>query len=548
MAVRTGAGWPSPARSPRRSAPPPRRRLASITNATTGLSDATSVAPRRPCARRPPRYARPAWPRSSGCARPARSSILGCSGRRRPIRLRAAARSRAATPHRRQVAAAAAPQPGTPAYLQQAYDLASLSQTAGRRHDRSRSSTRSTIRMPSPTSPPTAAEFGLPACTTANGCFTKYDQNGGTNYPTTVEPPVGARDLARSRRRFRALPELPHRARRGQHRPAPPTSRAAQLEADKLGASVISDSWDRPPERPGQARNFPTSGDYTFPGITTVAASRRRGLPAAPTPTTSRRRSRASPRPAARRSSRRAPAAFRPSVRSPSPLGRVRAPGATWGDQAGLADRHRMHRPVLFGHLGGRRPRHRDAGLRLGRRRLGRRRWNQRGRSADRGLLRPARVGRPGPVVGVRERVAAQRSDRPARTAPALASIAYICNAGPGLRRSRPGSAASPARSPAAAPGIAGPGTNGGYTQTVTANSAQLQGGVYPNGADTTYWWEYGTTTAYGEQTPADRHRLGDHPGVGLRLAPGPLGPGRRTTTGWSRRTRSAPSTATTTR
>src|SRR5262249_48142693 len=27
------------------------------------------------------------------------------------------------------------------------------------------------------------AQFGLPPCTTANGCFRKVDQNGGTNYP-----------------------------------------------------------------------------------------------------------------------------------------------------------------------------------------------------------------------------------------------------------------------------------------------------------------------------------------------------------------------------
>ncbi len=27
------------------------------------------------------------------------------------------------------------------------------------------------------------SQFGLPACTTANGCFQKVDQNGGTNYP-----------------------------------------------------------------------------------------------------------------------------------------------------------------------------------------------------------------------------------------------------------------------------------------------------------------------------------------------------------------------------
>ena len=41
------------------------------------------------------------------------------------------------------------------------------------------------------------AEFGLPPCTSANGCFTKLDENGGTNYPTTVDPQLGARDLAR---------------------------------------------------------------------------------------------------------------------------------------------------------------------------------------------------------------------------------------------------------------------------------------------------------------------------------------------------------------
>jgi subtilase family serine protease len=28
-----------------------------------------------------------------------------------------------------------------------------------------------------------SAQYGLPACTTANGCFTKVDQNGGTGYP-----------------------------------------------------------------------------------------------------------------------------------------------------------------------------------------------------------------------------------------------------------------------------------------------------------------------------------------------------------------------------
>jgi hypothetical protein len=37
----------------------------------------------------------------------------------------------------------------------------------------------------------------------------------------------------------------------------------------------------------------------------------------------------------------------------------------------------------------------------------------------------------------------------------------------------------------------------------VTVASATLQGGVYPNGRNTTYFWQYGTTTSYGQTTPS---------------------------------------------
>jgi Fibronectin type III domain len=80
------------------------------------------------------------------------------------------------------------------------------------------------------------------------------------------------------------------------------------------------------------------------------------------------------------------------------------------------------------------------------------------------------------------------------------ATISYICNAGPGYDGPTGVGSISGAVS-AGAPGIAGPGANGSYAQTVTAGTAQLQGGVYPNGTDTTYWWEYGTTSAYGQTT-----------------------------------------------
>ena len=62
--------------------------------------------------------------------------------------------------------------------------------------------------------------YGLPPCTTANGCFQKVDQNGGTNYPPddsgwALETSLDL-DAVSSR-----LPQLPHPAgggRRQQHR------------------------------------------------------------------------------------------------------------------------------------------------------------------------------------------------------------------------------------------------------------------------------------------------------------------------------------------
>ena len=72
-----------------------------------------------------------------------------------------------------------APAAGTPAYLQQAYDLTYLSQTAGAGDtvaivdagdDLSAQADLATYR----------STYGLPACTTANGCFAKVNQNGGT--------------------------------------------------------------------------------------------------------------------------------------------------------------------------------------------------------------------------------------------------------------------------------------------------------------------------------------------------------------------------------
>ena len=76
--------------------------------------------------------------------------------------------------------AAAAPAGYGPADLQSAYKLPSATAGAGR-----------TVAIVDAFDDPTAeadlavyrSTFGLPACTTANGCFRKIDQRGGTRYP-----------------------------------------------------------------------------------------------------------------------------------------------------------------------------------------------------------------------------------------------------------------------------------------------------------------------------------------------------------------------------
>jgi hypothetical protein len=94
----------------------------------------------------------------------------------------------------------------------------------------------------------------------------------------------------------------------------------------------------------------------------------------------------------------------------------------------------------------------------------------------------------------------------PASGSNGTCAVSYICNAiagydGPTGLGTISGAVVS------GAPGIAPPGYSGAepndfsYTEAVTDTGATLKGGVYPNGNNTTYFWQYGTTTAYGQTT-----------------------------------------------
>jgi len=482
---------------------------ASITNATTGLSDAGSVAPVAACA--------PSTSVRATCL----AQILGVRGTRaivhprlrRPSSIYRFARARPRGSHvaTAAVAAAAAPQPGTPAYLQQAYDLGYLAQTGG---------TGETIALVDAFDDPNAesdlgayrAEFGLPACTTANGCFAKYGQNGPTTYPTGSgysQTDISGWELEISLDLDAVSALCPHcnidliEANSDQT----PDLAAAQSVAGSLASvTVISDSWDVPLSGQDATRSFLNTGQYTFPGITTVAASGDNGygyptssyndFPAALPDVT---------------------AAGGTTLEPDSTSGVQDVRGFTesaWsGTGSGCNTGMGVSKPTYQTDTGciGRSysdisadadP---DTGMQVYDSAAGG--WVVVGGTSEASPLIAAYYA----LVGA----AAQGPSWAYANAPllndpssgsngtCLASLSYICNAGPGYDGptgvgSISGAVAS------GAPGIAGPGTSGSYAQTVTANSAQLQGGVYPNGFDTTYWWEYGTTTDYGQQTTAN--------------------------------------------
>ncbi|CAM5611782.1 hypothetical protein SXANM310S_01929 [Streptomyces xanthochromogenes] len=115
----------------------------------------------------------------SGSARPANVQRL-CAEQAKAGMMSCLALARTDVQHHLGISPAAAPSGYGPTDLQSAYALPS-SAGAG-----------ATVAIVDAQDDPNAesdlatyrSQYGLPACTTANGCFKKVDQNGGTNYPT----------------------------------------------------------------------------------------------------------------------------------------------------------------------------------------------------------------------------------------------------------------------------------------------------------------------------------------------------------------------------
>jgi hypothetical protein len=395
--------------------------------------------------------------------------------------------------------AAAAPQAGTPAYLQQAYDLTYLSQTAG---------ASDTVAVVDAYNDPTAesdlaayrSTYGLPACTTANGCFTKVNQNGASS-PLPRASSSWEQEMSLDLDAVSALC---------------PSCRIVLVEtnsayvgdldagiaaAQGLGADQISNSW-------GTDSTSPV-GVSSFPGVSVIAAAGDHGYPGAGVDSY--------------------PAAF-PGVTAaggttltPDGAGARGFSESAWslnGSEPGLAgasgcDLHEAKPSYQT-----------DTGC------TGRA-WTDVSADANPatglivydsgngGWLLMGGTSLATPLIAAYEAVTgigAAGPQWPYRNSATLSdpvtgstgtcapAILYVCNAGPGYDGPT-GAGSISGAVVAGAPGISGPavGNSSGNTNApaVGPTTATVTGGVYPNRLDTSYFWQYGLTAAYGQVTGA---------------------------------------------
>jgi hypothetical protein len=515
---------------------------ANVTDATTGISDASSsVVPRNVCSA--------ASPGEATCL----AQYLALRRTRTPVHphLRQAAspdrfirrhgRSRGG-PSALAVPAAAAPQPGTPAYLQQAYDLAYLSQIKGADQ---------TVAVVGAFDNPTAqadldyyrSYFGLRPCD--DGCFQKVDQNGGTNYPPPPTNTDGSTDsntwnawrleTSLDLQAVSALCPNCHITLVEANTFSRQSMLAAQQEAQNLGATVISDSWRIVPTNPNQ-QTFFQNNDFAFAGISTVAASGDAGYlgqgssdpacafdaftqnmcnsyPAAQSDVTAVGGTTLAPAGGARGFGETAWSWNNPATKNATtdgatgsgcnttaaaPTGQTNTDckGRAYNDISADGDPS-TGMPVYYT------PYQAPPG------------WVVVGGTSEAAplvaayyaLLQSMPGGSSAISVGtpawLYDPAQARLLNDPAAgsTGPCDPLSPVLCTSGSGWDGPT-GAGSISGAVVTGAPGIGGPGPSGTNAQGVSTTGAQLQGGVYPNGVDTSYWWEYGTTTAYGQETP----------------------------------------------
>ena len=351
--------------------------------------------------------------------------------------------------------------------------------------------------------------FGLPACTTANGCFRKVDQLGGSNYPESESD--WDLEQALDLDTVSALCPNCHILLVEAKTSSSSDLSAAEQRADLMGANQISNSY----AGYGPASEAPPVSDFSFSGVSVVAASGDWGYDEGPTHTYW-------------------PAAL-PSVTAAggttlnansSPGGRGFTESVWSGTGSGCAEETKPAWQKDSGCTG--------------------RAYNDVAADADpnTGLavydseedgfigvggtsLATPEIAAYYALVGHNAGVAnaswdyANSSFLNDVTTGSNGSCSayppadsYICAARAGYDGPT-GNGSINGAVIAGAPGIGGPGAKDSYVTAFTSTTASLSAGVYPNQEDTSYWWEYGPTTSYGASTASVDAGSGTSP-VGL--------------------------------
>ncbi len=388
-------------------------------------------------------------------------------------------------------AGSAPPEPDTPAWLQQAYDLTYLSQTGG---------VGDTVAIVDAGDDPTAesdlavfrSTYGLPACSSSSGCFTKVNESGAAA-PLPAPDPMWEPEESLDLDAVSALCPNCHILLVEASTASIDDLDQAVIEAAHLHVNQISNSWS-------EASETPIGGQYTFPGVAVIAATGDDGYvgggsdayPAA------------FPGVTAAGGTSLAAATDGQSARGFSESAWSLLDG--WGATSGCDLNEPKPAYQLDSGCTGRAysdlsadadP---DTGLMI----YDDGNWWQYGGTSLATPLIAAYEAITG-VSGATPQWA--YTDSAALNDPTGGSsgdcppnIAYICDAGPGYDGPT-GIGSISGAVVAGAPGIGGPTYGGTYTQSLGAATATLGGGVYPNGLDTTYYWQYGTTASYGAQT-----------------------------------------------
>ena len=287
------ARWSSPS-SPQlcpRSAvrqPPLRKRKASITDATTGMSNASSLVARRACGAPQPGHAACLAQflavRRTGQRVHPRLQQVASPNRLRRVRARSAARRAGGSSCRCDAARSRRRSRAAPPTCSRPMTWPRWPRSPAATRP-SRSSTPTTARPPNRTWRPTAPRSTCRPAPQPAAAFRRSTSWAARQLLPSKPPPRQDRmadgDRARPRSRLGDLPELQDRARRGFHRRHRRPRRGAvrgcahdpDSRRDHRQLGRCSGEPDDPVGRQPGADWLQNTGTFTFPGIATVAAS-----------------------------------------------------------------------------------------------------------------------------------------------------------------------------------------------------------------------------------------------------------------------------------